>query len=225
MENVIISNFVIPIACSIIGAIIFWVLTFRMSYTNVVFSHKLEHFYHDGKWRTRYQIANVGQHDLLDVDVIAIVEMVSEKHVARRYAILRSGDFNKLPILVGRRHTKPYWRMYKLDLFIDDVTLTELSQDHYPEVIRSKAKARTLTLEDILDYYQDQVHISIYVCGTDSFTGARKMFTSPVYTSGDIIHGNFLTKYDYSTHRELKKWINVVKPNEGADVIVGDEGQ
>ena len=138
MKDVIISDFVIPIVCSIIGAIIFWVLTFRMSYTNVIFSQKLEHFYHEGKWRTRYQIANVGPRDLLDVDVIAMVEMVSEKHVARRYAILRSGDFNKLPVLLGRRHAKPYWRMYKLDLFVDDVTLTEFSQEHYPEELKSK---------------------------------------------------------------------------------------
>ena len=57
LDNVIVKDFVIPIVCSIIGAIIFWLLTFKLSYTKVIFSHKLEHFYHEGKWRTRYQIA------------------------------------------------------------------------------------------------------------------------------------------------------------------------
>ena len=202
--------FFIPIISSLVAAFLFWLLTFKHSFSKVIFSNYLEHSLVDGRYRTRFQIANIGCYDLIDVEIIAIFEMIYEENVARRYAVLRAGDFNKLPMVTGRKNAYPYCRMYKLDLYIDDMTCKELSQNQYPDDIRQKAIDGSITLENLFDYYSEAAGIQIYICGTDSLTGARKTYTSPYYTKTDVIEGAFVNRYNYGSVGEIKKSINII---------------
>ena len=139
--------------------------------------------------------------------------MIYEENAARRYAVLRAGDFNKFPMVIGRKNAYPYCRMYKLDLYIDDMTCKELSQNQYPDDIRQKAIDGGITLENLFNYYSEAAGIQIYICGTDSLTGARKTYTSPYYTKNDVIEGAFVNRYNYVSVGEIKKSINLIVRN------------
>ena len=207
----IINSLFLPFFFSLLSAGLFWWFSFKRPSTKVIFSNKLEHSLVDGTYRTRFQLANIGRQDLIDVELLAIFEMVSEPIIARRYAILRAGDFNKLPLLKGRKSAAPFWRMYKVDLYIDDITCMEFRRKQYPKSIQTKANDGCLTLEDLFDQYGDKAHVQIYVSGTDNLTGARRTYTSPVYKRSDIVDGTFNKKYDYSSKSELERYISKIE--------------
>lgn len=58
----------------------------------------------------------------------------------------------------------------------------------YSEDIVDKAEKRTLTLEDLLNIRQSS-YIKFYAIAHDCFTGSKKIFESPSYTSDNIKHG------------------------------------
>ena len=206
----VVDSIISPLICSLLSAGIFWWFSFKHAFAKVIFSEVLEHSSVDNVYRTRFQMANIGNADLIDVEMIAVFEMVNEPTITRRYAVLCAGDFNKLPLMEGRKSAHPYCRMYKVDLFIDEITIKEFKRNQYPKPIQNKANQDNLTLEQLFDFYGDRARIKIYVCGTDSLTGARKEFASPFYTKTNIIEGSFVSRYDYNSTKELKNNIDLI---------------
>jgi hypothetical protein len=76
-----------------------------------------------------------------------------------------------------------------LHLWINQVRAFRTA-NRFPMEIRAKAKQKQLTLEDLLSLGVTAT-VQMFVSGYDEFSGARKVFASPVYALTDIRCGRF----------------------------------
>ena len=173
---------------SILASFIFWVLTFKWSPTDVLFSDKLEKSNSTsdlGDYRFRFRIANYGRRDLLDVVIKAKI-IISLSKINNTF--LTVGNDGYIPLLKGRKYNQVYSHI--LSIYIGDAAIREYKKSFYKNSIKEKALSGDLTLDDILEVYGDKVQIQLFIFGSDSLTGARRCF-SKVYTRIDIAHGIF----------------------------------
>lgn len=220
---------VLPFLISFFAAWVFWILTFKYSSINIVFSDKLEKRMCDridgneGQAFTyRIRLSNVGSRDLIEASIIAKVTTTRED--GRVYAThFQVGDECVQPVIPRRkkdreiRRDKDYYpsesqmdvpknykvRYYTLHMW--DVAYKEFSKEEYTSQIRDKAKAKTLVIDDIFEAYPDAKMI-IYLFGNDSVTGARRKFESKEYCKEDIVEGRFRSIYEMEEgYRNLRK--------------------
>lgn len=187
-------NFSLNIFISLFAATIFWVLTFKISLTNATFSSKLEKSksslgasYH----RYRIRIANFGYRDLIEVSIIA--QLTIAKGNFSHIMPLAVGNQGFLPIMYHHSILSITHKncIHTLTLYPSETTRGELSKKFYTQRIRRLAKRGEISLDDIFDEYKEAVSIQVYLYGNDKTTGARRLFTSPVYCVTEICEGKF----------------------------------
>ncbi|MBQ2901504.1 MAG: hypothetical protein IJE49_06600 [Agathobacter sp.] len=72
--------------------------------------------------------------------------------------------------------------------FNDSDMMSEFARPIYPKKIRDKAEKKQLTLEDLLTITSTS-YLKFYIIAHDRFTGSKKIFESPSYTSGNVKKG------------------------------------
>ncbi len=188
-------NLTVSALVSLFSAFIFWILTFKISLTDIAFSSKLEKSksslgrpYH----RYRVRIANLGLRDLIEISIVARLEIdLGDRSGVTQLAV---GNQGFSPIL---RHCPLSCRKetvysYTVTLFPSEVTRGELSKTFYRKRIRTLAAEGKISLDDIFDEYGDKVTITLYLYGNDKTTGARRLFVSPAYSQKDVCEGRFI---------------------------------
>lgn len=187
------------IIISIISSFIFWVLTFKISRTKVIFSKvlvkpndTLTDIKKNYGFRIRY--ANIGHRDLIEVSVYAklVIHNIERNHIFF-LDVSSPGKEGFVTILsrfsIKNRKEGSYCRT--MTLYPSDSLQHELSKKKYPKKIRKLAEKGKVQFKDIFDEYGVNVSIIICVYGNDRTTGARKMFQSKSYTMYDIEEGEF----------------------------------
>lgn len=172
----IIETILLGILSSVIASLVFWVLTFKISTTNVHFDNYIEKSKKgDEKPHYKIRISNSGFRNLIEVNVMA--KILVEGAPKSSYTYLAVGNKGFLPIL-----QKKSLKKYILSLYISNDTNNEFKKPIYSNEICHKANNNILTIDDLFDVYGERVKITVFVFGNDCITGARKMFVSPEYT-------------------------------------------
>lgn len=182
------------IAVSIAASWFFWLLSFVITHTHVVFSDRIEkkRLPEDGRGiRYRIRLSNIGRRDLMEATLTAKITVRLQDGTTNS-TYLGVGEEQTIPVLEGRsRKRAKRYKTYLYGLYIRGVAMTEYAKEIYPRQISEKARAGTLSLDDIFAEFRDSVQVTVYVAGNDRVTGARKMFISPAYGSGDVVCGRF----------------------------------
>lgn len=196
------------ILTSILASYLFWLYSFKLSRTNIHFSGVIERSKSTGEdsgiHRYRVKIINSGARDLIDISFLVKLSIKQKNDKGANYTFLGCGNDNQIPILLGKKSQKKLSGTScatKLTLFPTQTTLNEYKKTFYRKDIQRKANDGTLSLDDILDAYGHSCKIIIYAFGSDSVTGARKMFVSPTYTMENIKSGLFLVAQPIKTYR------------------------
>lgn len=193
---------------SLAASALFWTLTFKISLTDVWFSPKLEKSpsatgrpYH----RYRIRFTNLGRRDLFEVSIV--VRMRVQLRTTTQILYLNCGDQNFLPILSRWPSfcSKASPQVPTLTITPSDSMLRELTKTFYTSHIRICAQNGKISLDDLFQEYADRIQLEIFVYGTDRVTGARQMFTSPVYTISSIQEGLFRPAKKLSRPRLKRK--------------------
>ena len=207
-------DILLSICLSIIASFIFWVLTFKISFTKVIFSKNLvkSDFSIDRIHKSygyRFRIANIGYRDLIELNIVAklLIKNDKSKHICF-LDISNLGEQYFVTSLAGfksRRKRKESF-LLTLTLYPSESMQHELTKKMYPKKIRKRAKKGKVKFQDIFRRYENNVIIKIYVYGNDAVTGARKMFVSKEYTMYDIEEGDFykLKEINYSIFDRIK---------------------
>ena len=99
-----INDILIPIILSMLSAYVFWVLTFVVTYTKVVFSDTIEKSIfekaEDGSPIFRVRVMNIGRRDLMEVVYTAKLRIRNNGKMRTTYLCL--GDDQTIPVLKGR---------------------------------------------------------------------------------------------------------------------------
>lgn len=206
-----IINAILGIVCSIVAAWIFWFFSFKKTNVNIRFPDKIEkspNSFDSKGYRYRVKLINVGNENIIEVSFFAKLYIKREK--IKNSCYLSFGHRGFMPILYGKKwqnkkENKNTGFSWTIEFGMADETYSEFSKKFYPENIREKAVAHTLTLDDIFNTFKDSFQISIYAFGYDSVTGARKMFVSKRYTSNDILEGTYIRS---STIDKYEDYIN-----------------
>lgn len=194
------NSIVLNIVLSIIASFCFWLLTFKISFTKVIFANSLakpDNTLTDVKkvYGYRVRFANVGYRDLMEITMV--VKMVIAEGVRDHIFFLdisNSGKQNFITFLPGMITNKIKRRsnMRTLTIYPSETMQHELSKSKYPENIRRLAENGEVQFKDIFDEYGENVTIRIYIYGNDRITGARRMFESQPYNIYNIEEGDFL---------------------------------
>lgn len=232
MEYVI--NGVIGVLCSIVAAWIFWYFSFKRSNVNIKFADQIEkspNAFGNKGYRYRIKLINIGRENLIEVSFFAKL-FIKRKRI-KNSCYLRFGYRDFTPILYGRKwqnkkKNRNIGFSWTIELGMSEETFLEFSKKFYPKEIRAAAAKRTLTLDDILNTFQDDVQIAIYAFGYDSVTGARKMFTSKRYTIKDISEGAYrrsVPMKKYKDYIENMLSIDVLKPAAPPSAPEAEKGE
>lgn len=189
----ILNSILIPIACSIVASRVFWRLSFRRLTTNIQFAPALEKSKTPNGITYRVRLINTGKGDLFDVKYVARMSYRTPNS-RPRVVYIDFGQRSEGPVLYGkneqnRRSEEVFSWTAKIEA--GDEFFKVFTSKEYSKQIIKKAKNKTLTLADIIQTYNDSFFIKIYVFGTDSITGVKKMFQSPRYRTKDIKEGKY----------------------------------
>ena len=187
------------IIISIISSFIFWILTFKISRTKVIFSKvlvkpndTLTDIKKNYGFRIRY--ANVGQRDLIEVSVFAklVIHNVERNHIFF-LDVSSPGKQGFITVLsrLSFKNRKEGGYCRTMTLYPSESMQHEFTKIKYPENVRQVADNDVINFKDIFDEYGENVTIQVFVYGNDRVTGARKMFESKLYTMHDIEEGDF----------------------------------
>lgn len=193
------SDIALNILLSITASFFFWVATFKVSFTKVIFSKYLakpDDTLTDVRksYGYRIRIANVGIRALIEVTMVAKLII---KDSACNYVffldISNSGKQNFMTFLPNflTYKFKKRSNMRTVTCYPSETMMHELSKKKYPKKIRKLARKGNIQFKDIFDEYGKNVTIRVYVYGNDKTTGARKMFESQAYTMDNIEEGDF----------------------------------
>ncbi len=184
---------------SFTASFFFWILSFKISLTNVIFSTclaKPENAITDLKHKgLRVRFANIGLRDLIEGTMV--IKMVINEDT-RGYIffldISNSGTRDFTTVLPGRISNmfKEVSNIRTVTFYPSDSMQHELSKKVFPKQIRMLAKKGKVQFEDIFKVYGERVTFTVFFYGNDKTTGARKMFESPKYTMNNIEEGNFI---------------------------------
>lgn len=204
---------VTSVICSMVATYFFWTLSSKAKTTNIVFSPYIERSKREGRYKLRIRFINTGRADLFDVRFIARLiyqPRTREEREGRGTTVyLNVGQRSMSPVLYGKkeqmRRPKEVFSWTSV-LARSDSFFGVFSRGYHPENIKEKAKARTLTFDDIKDEYGENFYIQIFVFGIDSMTGIEKAFVSPFYKAGDIVTGCFNSAH--TTKEKYKDYID-----------------
>lgn len=175
---------------SILASFIFWLLSFKWSTTNVIFSDKLEKSESASfpeKYRYRFRFSNYGTRDLIEILIKAKIVVNTGK---KNHTFLNVGNSGFVPVLKRRKKNRLTAQIFSL--YVGEEALNEFKKSFYKSEIREKAKSGKLSIEDIFTTYGEKVSITLFLFGNDSVTGARRIFVSKEYSINDVHNGIFL---------------------------------
>lgn len=207
-----VSSNLLSIICSIIASFIFWYFSFKRSYTKIVFAEKIEKSKSvtpNANYRYRLKLINVGRENLVEVSYRAKITIVGKTRI-RNSCYIQFGQQNTTPVLFGRRYQmkhKDRGFSWTLPFILPDTAFIEYSKAFYPEEIRTAAKEHSLTLEMLLNYFKDNITITVYAFGNDSVTGARRVFISNNYRNADIVEGRYQLSKWFKNYNEYVSFI------------------
>lgn len=193
---------------------VFWILTFKVSRTYIIFADQLIKSDRIKKGGYRFKFANIGYRDLIEVTVAAKLRIKgtnSNQVVPLDVTGYGGGGF--VIILPGM---KTYYKLKGFgNIRIMLVFMSKSAQKRLSKLIDFKKKKHKIELKDVFKTCGEKVEIVIYVYGNDSITGARKMFKSKVYTICDIIENESykFKKTDFKlfeSRRKRKKKISEI---------------
>lgn len=193
------NNIILNIVLSITASFFFWLLTFKISFTNVIFANNLvksDNILADDRklYGYRVRFANVGYRDLMEITMVVKMTIAGG---ARDHIIFldisKSGKQNFITFLPGMITNKLKGRsnIRTFTIFPSESMQYELSKSKYPEKIRNLAKNGIVQFKDVFEEYGENVTIRIYIYGNDITTGARRMFESQPYNMYNIEEGDF----------------------------------
>ena len=209
------TGILLGILSSLIASIVFWLVFFKISRTNVKFSlvmaksKNIEEYY-AGENRYRIKLVNSGMRDLIEISFLVRITVKCKGNISN-YTFLGIGNENKIPILYGKKYqyknTNGLGGAQMLTLYPVEVTYNEFKKTIYSKYLQKQSAEKKLCLDDIFYEYGNNADIVIFVYGNDALTGARKLFTSPVYKINNIKFG------EYKIAKPLKnirygKWVN-----------------
>lgn len=203
-------NIILGISASIIASFVFWLFSFRISRTKVIFSKNIEKSKNTGEYpgKNRYRIMmlNSGKRDLIEVSFM--VKISINREGTTNYTYLKLGNDNRLPVMYGKAHQFKNLESrcaHKLTIRFSPTGLTEFKKNFYAKSIQDKAKTGKLSLDDIFNEYGENVSLTIFTYGNDSLTGARRMFCSPDYDISSVKNGIYKMKMlkDYNIAYKL----------------------
>lgn len=202
------SDILFNIAISILSSAIFWLLTFVITRTKVIFAEVIEQSMvescPDGDPMYRIRIMNIGKRNLLEIDYCAKIRILNDPAIGTytTFYLNLENDVTR-PLMYGRGQSQKNRRQKKntkenyYSSGIFRIVMNEglrqslLLSPYIPAAIRREAENGTLTLDDMLKECGEDMEITFYVRGTDSVTGARKVFESHEYTVRDIKPGKY----------------------------------
>ena len=187
------------ILISITASFFFWLISFKVSFTKVIFANHLanpddtftnmKEFY-----GLRVRFANVGLRDLIEITVVVKMAINDD---TRDYTFLLdiadSGEQTFITFMPGILTNKIKKRssLRTYTIYPSKSMQHELSKKKYPKRIRKIAKKGQLQFEDVFKEYGKKVKLIVCIYGNDKTTGTRKMFESQHYTMDDIVDGEF----------------------------------
>ena len=182
-----VSGFVLGLAGSFLS---WWVLVHRIvpRIAFASFISKTEYDRTTGRKSYRIKIRNAGSRDLIDGAVVAVISIkglrpeLPETRIAYRLPLNLSGDTSlSLPVLRARST-----RVFRIPL----ETSRDIGQSAYiPADLRRRCKKGELELEALMRLGDSRIRI--FVAGSDSISGARKVFQSRDYRIDDIDEASF----------------------------------
>lgn len=223
------ESLILGIIASLAASVVFWLLTFKISGTAVIFSEVIERSISatDEKCpRYRIRIANNGNRDLIEVSIKAkIIVRLSKDNTT----FLDVGNGGYMAILPRRKKGKI--QTSTVTIYPGELALGEYKKSFYCSSIREKAEAGNLSVEDIFESYGDKVSIIIYVFGNDHLTGARRL-AQKEYSRSDIKEGSFqrLAKRKRKNKSSAVELISNISPIEeysrdnkaGSNIVLGN---
>lgn len=181
---------IIAFFLGIAASFLVWVFTTKVSRVKIVFSEELtgntdpnnESLYH-----YNVEVTNKGKRDLIDLHIqakITIVGADAKNPGLKCFALLNLDYSSNLPYLPPAGSRDKLWPNQNTGRIIYAVNMkdayAEFSKVFYDPRIQSKARAKTLQLDDIFEAYPDAA-LQFHLFGYDAFTGARKMYRSKYY--------------------------------------------
>lgn len=193
------SNAILNIFFSFVASFFFWVLTFKISFTKIIFSEKLvksKNSLTDAKKAYGYRVrfANIGFRDLMEITLVAkLLIKTDTRDLVYFLDIANFGEQYFISFLPGilTSKMKKESSLRTLTLYPSETMQHELCKRLYPKRIRKLARKKKIQFEDIFNEFGKNVTITIYIYGNDKSTGTRKMFESQHYTMKDIEEGVF----------------------------------
>lgn len=218
-----IYNMILAIICSVIASYLFWLYSFKKTRVKVIFSDQIEKSkskHNINNYRYRLKIINIGKRDLHELSFVAKLSIRRKR--STNSSFLRLGHQEIIPILYGKKHqnkkeNKHIGFSWTLQFHLTDDFFQEFSKNLYPAQIRSKARSRELTLDDIFYEFKEKARISVYAFGYDSATGARKMFVSKPYTIEDMKVGKFNHGAEKDKYCNYVKYIMTINEEKKAE--------
>lgn len=206
---------VLSLVLGFIASYLVWHLTYCTTFSKVIFAEQMM-FNKPIKptqdsYRYRIKIQNIGskliRRELIDVKVTArlcVKGLIRENVVNYCYPSLEFDGY--LPILrytnQKRKDAIQKWSGTAVfTLITDSVIFEEFSKEIYAKEIRDKALAQTISIYDILSFYENS-WLNFYVFGNDGKTGSRKIFISKQYYKKDLIYGSYDTLLTYKRHSD-----------------------
>ena len=194
------NDIFLNVLISITASLFFWLATFKISYTRVIFSMNLakpDNTITDVRKSYGYRVrfANIGLRDLIEVSVAAkLIILDGARDYIFNLDVSNSGEQYFIPFLPGiiTNRKKKRSNMRIITLYFSESMLHELTKSKHPEKIRKLAESGEIQFKDIFDKYGENATIRVYVYGNDQTTGARKMFESCSYNMYNIEEGDFL---------------------------------
>ena len=149
---------------SLFSAYFFWILTFKISRTNVIFADKLIKSDRIKKGGYRFKLANIGYRDLIEVTVVAKLRIKgtnSNQVVPLDVSGYGGGGF--IIILPGM---KTYFKLNGFgNIRIMSVFMSKSAQERLFKLIDFKKKKHKIRLKDVFEICGKKVEIVIYVYG------------------------------------------------------------
>lgn len=193
------GNAILNIFFSFIASFFFWILTFKISFTKIIFSEKLVKSKnsltdHRKAYGYRVRFANIGLRDLMEITLVA--KLVIKSDIRDFVCFLDIANFGEqyfIPFLPGilTNKMKKKSSLRTLTLYPSETMQHDLCKKMYPKRIRKLAKKKKIQFEDLFNEFGKNVSIIIYIYGNDMSTGTRKMFESQHYTMKDVEDGAF----------------------------------
>ena len=171
----------IGIPIGIFTSIAAWYVLFHVISPHVEFlpsvfkSHTSEN---PSGWKYRVKLRNTGNRAIVDMEIVAKVRIRGLSHQRPNFwrAVYVPIDDSRIPKVPSHRGTS---KRFVIILHLCEIN--DSARSALPLELQSKCENGELCLEDLLSLGSEAI-LQVFAFAYDSFSGARRLFESPVYT-------------------------------------------